>query len=64
MLDAYSITPEEYVYFGAYHEAIELHHCVARWKSYVRQPLIETVIAKDVLLMARIEKPALLRRLL
>jgi predicted AAA+ superfamily ATPase len=34
----------------------------ARWKSYVQHSLIETVITKDVLLMERIEKPAVLRR--
>ncbi|MFM7106224.1 MAG: ATP-binding protein [Flavobacteriales bacterium] len=62
MRDAFGITPEEYVYFGAYPGAIELRHDEARWKSYVRQSLIETVITKDVLLMERIEKPALLRR--
>ncbi|MBL0314436.1 MAG: ATP-binding protein [Flavobacteriales bacterium] len=62
MHDAFDITPEEYVYFGAYPGAIKLREDEDRWKSYVLQALIETVITKDVLLMERIDKPAVLRR--
>jgi hypothetical protein len=61
--EAFGISPEQYVYFGAYPGAIPMIDDEARWKSYVRQSLIETVINKDVLLMHTIEKPALLRRL-
>jgi len=60
---AFGITPEEYAYFGAYPGAMSLITDEPRWKSYVRQSLIETVITKDVLLMHKIEKPAILRRL-
>ena len=34
-----------------------------RWSRYVRDALIETTIARDVLLLSRVDKPALLRRL-
>jgi len=61
--DAFNITHEEYVYFGSYPGAIPMIKDEDRWKNYIRQSLIETVITKDVLLMNRIEKPALLRRL-
>jgi predicted AAA+ superfamily ATPase len=61
--EAFNITPEQYVYFGAYPGAMPMMNDEDRWKSYVKQSLIETVITKDVLLMHRIEKPALLRRL-
>jgi predicted AAA+ superfamily ATPase len=61
--EAFGISPEQYVYFGAYPGAIPMIDDEARWKSYVRQSLIETVINKDVLLMHTIEKPALLSRL-
>jgi predicted AAA+ superfamily ATPase len=62
MQQAFSISPEEYAYFGAYPGAIVLKKDEARWGTYVQQSLIETVITKDVLLMERIEKPAVLRR--
>ena len=61
--DAFNVTHEEYVYFGSYPGAIPMIKDEDRWKNYIRQSLIETVITKDVLLMNRIEKPALLRRL-
>ena len=35
----------------------------ARWAAYVRDSLIETTISRDVLLISRVDKPALLRGL-
>src|SRR5205823_12952330 len=35
----------------------------SRWKRYLLDALIETTLARDVLLMTRVDKPALLRRL-
>jgi predicted AAA+ superfamily ATPase len=35
----------------------------ARWARYVADSLIETSISRDVLLLTRVDKPALLRRL-
>jgi predicted AAA+ superfamily ATPase len=61
--EAFGLTPEEYVFFGAYPGAMSMRTDETRWKSYIRQSLIETVITKDVLLMHTIEKPALLRKL-
>lgn len=34
-----------------------------RWAAYIRDSLIETTVSRDVLLLSRIEKPALLRQL-
>jgi uncharacterized protein len=34
-----------------------------RWRRYVLDSLIETTIARDVLLLSRVDKPAVLRRL-
>jgi predicted AAA+ superfamily ATPase len=61
--EAFGITPEEYAYFGSYPGAMSMIKEEERWKNYIKQSLVETVITKDVLLMHRIEKPALLRRL-
>ncbi len=36
---------------------------VNRWQRYIRDSLIETTIARDVLLLSRVDKPVLFRRL-
>jgi hypothetical protein len=56
---------EKYAYFGGYPGAVSLidEHDQTRWKNYINDSLIETTISRDILLMATIHKPALLRRL-
>ena len=63
MREAFGWSLERYVYFGGYPGAAPLIRDVERWAHYVRQSLVETTIARDVLLMRRVDKPALLRRL-
>lgn len=63
MKAAFDFTPEQYVLFGGYPGAAELIHDEARWENYLRNSLIETSISKDVLMLANINKPALLRQL-
>ena len=63
MHDAFGWTPEQFVWFGGYPGSAELIHDEKRWKSYVRESLIETCINKDILMMTRVDKPTLMRRL-
>jgi predicted AAA+ superfamily ATPase len=63
MKQSFDWTPEQYVWFGGYPGSAALVGNVARWKSYIRNSLIEASLSKDVLSMARIHKPAVLRRL-
>ncbi|GHC78055.1 hypothetical protein GCM10007320_18040 [Pseudorhodoferax aquiterrae] len=63
MREAFDFTLEQYVFFGGYPGAAPLVHDEMRWAAYIRDALIETTISKDVLLMAPVQKPALLRRL-
>ncbi len=63
MRAAFGLTFEEFLYFGAYPGAMPLRHDPARWRLYVLEALIETTISRDVLLLTRVDKPALLRRL-
>lgn len=58
----FSTSLEEYLYFGGYPAAIQLHKDETRWARYIRDSLIETVLSKDVLLMTPVSKPALLRQ--
>lgn len=63
MRDAFDFTLEEYLYFGGYPGAAPLIRDPLRWSRYIADSLIETSIARDVLLLTRVDKPALLRRL-
>jgi len=61
--DCFNWTLDKYIYFGGYPGAAVLIDEEERWAQYIRDSLIETAISKDILLLNRIEKPALLRQL-
>ena len=63
MRTAFDVSVEEYVYFGGYPGAASLLREPARWRRYILDALVETTLARDVLLLTRVDKPALLRRL-
>jgi len=63
MSDAFGLDLDQYVYFGGYPGTARLIHDIERWRSYVREALIEPNIERDVLAMTRVDKPALLKRL-
>jgi len=60
---AFGFTLEQYLYFGGYPGAAPLANDPPRWRRYLLDSLIETTIARDVLPLTRVDKPALLRRL-
>jgi hypothetical protein len=63
MRDAFHWSLDQYVFYGGYPGAAPLIKEPARWSRYVLDALIETALARDVLLLSRVDKPALLRRL-
>lgn len=63
MKDAFGLTPSEFIWFGGYPGAISLKEDEDRWKNYVRDALLETSISKDILMLTRVDKPALMKRL-
>lgn len=63
MREAFGWDVERYVWFGGYPGAAVLTEDEFRWKSYVLDAIIEPTLSRDVLQLARIDKPALLRRL-
>lgn len=63
MRQAFRWSLDEYVYYGGYPGAAPLIAEPDRWRRYVLDALIETSISRDVLLLTRVDKPALLRRL-
>lgn len=63
MREAFGFTVEQYLFFGGYPGAAPLVGEAERWRRYILDALVETTISRDVLLLTRVDKPALLRRL-
>ncbi len=63
MKEAFAFTPDQYVWFGGYPGAATLIDDEARWRRYINDSLIETSISKDILMLTRVDKPALMKRL-
>jgi len=63
MKGAFGWDLEEYILYGGYPGAAALVEDHDRWARYIIDSLIETTISRDILLLTRVDKPALLRRL-
>lgn len=63
MQEAFGFSLDDYLFFGGYPGAASLVADPIRWRRYILDALVETTIGRDILLLARVEKPALLRRL-
>ncbi|MBI3523628.1 MAG: ATP-binding protein [Betaproteobacteria bacterium] len=64
MRQAFGWTIQQSIFYGGYPGAASLISDHDRWVRYVRDSLIETTLSRDVLLLSRVDKPALLRRML
>jgi predicted AAA+ superfamily ATPase len=63
MKEAFGWDANQYAWFGGFPGAASLIPDEARWKNYITNSLAETSISKDILMMSRVDKPALMRRL-
>ena len=63
MSEAFGFDLPTYLYFGGYPGAARFVRDQARWREYILDALIEPNIERDLLLMTRVDKPALLKRL-
>ena len=63
MRDAFGLDENQFVWYGGYPGAVSLIKDETRWRTYVRDALIETSISKDILMLTRVDKPALMKRL-
>ncbi len=63
MNKAFGWDTDQYIFFGGYPGAAALISDRQRWARYILDSLVETTISRDILLMTRVDKPALLRRL-
>lgn len=63
MEKAFNWNADQYAWFGGYPGGAELIENEDRWKNYINNSLIETSVSKDILMLTRVDKPALLKRL-
>ncbi|MGB3779842.1 MAG: ATP-binding protein [Tunicatimonas sp.] len=63
MRNAFGMSANEFAWYGGYPGAAFLIDDEPRWRAYVRDALIETSISKDILMLTRVDKPALMKRL-
>lgn len=63
MQQAFGWDINQYIWFGGYPGSATLINDEERWKTYVQESLIETSISKDILMLTRVDKPALMKRL-
>jgi predicted AAA+ superfamily ATPase len=69
MRDAFGWSIDQYICYGGYPGAADLIADTSegdgfeRWRRYIMDALVEMTVSRDILLMKRIDKPALLRRL-
>lgn len=63
MAKAFGFNLDEYLHFGGYPGAARLIEDERRWSAYVMDSIVEPTISRDLLLMTRVDKPALLRSL-
>jgi predicted AAA+ superfamily ATPase len=63
MQEAFGYNEDQFIWFGGYPGAASLIQDEKRWKQYVLDSLIESSISRDILMLTRVDKPALMRRL-
>ncbi len=63
MREAFGFSLDQFVHFGGYPGAAALIEDEQRWASYLLDSIVETTISRDLLLLTRVDKPALLRSL-
>lgn len=63
MEQAFGYDADQFIWFGGYPGAASLVQDERRWKQYVLDSLIEASISRDIIMLTRVDKPALMRRL-
>lgn len=63
MQEAFGWSSEQYVWYGGYPGSAAIVDDERRWKRYIADSIVEASISLDILMLTRVDKPALLRRL-
>lgn len=60
---AFGWSANQFVWYGGYPGSALLIEDERRWKRYITDSLVETSISRDILMLTRVDKPALMHRL-
>ena len=63
MSAAFGWDANTYIWYGGYPGTASLINDLDRWRNYVSDSLIESSISRDILMLTRVDKPALMRKL-
>lgn len=63
MQSSFDFSFEDFIWFGGYPGSATLIKEEARWKDYMLHSIIESSISRDILMLTRIDKPALMKQL-
>jgi predicted AAA+ superfamily ATPase len=63
MRDAFGWDLDTYLFYGGYPGSAPLIKRHERWEEYILDSIVETNLSRDILMLNRVEKPALLRQL-
>lgn len=64
MREAFGWNLDQYIFFGGYPGAAGLIEEEDRWRSYIRETILEPTISRDAMLLRRVDKPVLLRQVM
>ncbi len=64
MVSAFDLTLDEYMFFGGYPGAAQRRGDLDAWRDYVLGAIVEPTIGRDILSLARVDKPALMQQLM
>ena len=54
---------DHFIFFGGYPGSYQFLDQEDRWRSYITDSIVESILSRDIMLLTKIEKPAILRRL-
>ena len=63
MVEGFDFSLDEYLFFGGYPGAAPFIRDQRAWREYVVESIIAPVVARDILALTRVDKPALMRQL-
>lgn len=63
MKTAFDYSFEDFIWFGGYPGSAAFVRDEPRWKEYMLHGIIESSISRDILMLTRIDKPALMKKL-
>ena len=64
MAEAFDFSMDEYLFFGSYPGTAHLRNDLDAWHGYVQNAIVAPAIERDIVGLTRVDKPALMRRLM